>query len=115
MIQKIVSSVTLSSKPDLVKKIHSIMASTSIQGIVGALQGMMNRPDSTPLLSQVSCPVLIIHGTDDQLIPMKEADLMHQLIPNSRMVKIANAGHLPNLEQPDEFNQAIRDYILSMA
>jgi pimeloyl-ACP methyl ester carboxylesterase len=31
------------------------------------------------------------------------------------MVKIANAGHLPNLEQPDEFNQAIRDYILSMA
>lgn len=114
MVQKIVAPETLSSKPDLVKIIHKIMAKTSVQGIVGALQGMRDRPDSTPMLSKISCPVLIVHGTDDQLIPIKEAEMMHQVIPNSRLVKISAAGHLPNLEQPEIFNQAIRDFILAL-
>jgi 3-oxoadipate enol-lactonase len=114
MIQKIVAPQTSYSKPDLVRKIHAIMAHTSIQGIVGALHGMMNRSDSTSLLSQISCPTLIIHGTDDQLIPIKEAELMHSQIPNSQMVRIVNAGHLPNLEQPDVFNQALSDFIASL-
>lgn len=113
MLQKIVSPGTLSSKPDLVKTIHKIMADTSVQGIVGASQGMMMRPDSTTLLPQISCPVLIVHGTDDQIIPLREAEMMHQLIPHSHLVKITEAGHLLNLEQPEIFNQAILDFISS--
>jgi pimeloyl-ACP methyl ester carboxylesterase len=97
MIQKIVAPSTQYSKPDLVKRIHGIMAHTSVNGIVGALQGMMTRSDSTQLLSEISCPTLIVHGTDDQLIPIKEAELMHEHIPNSQFVRISNAGHLPNL------------------
>jgi pimeloyl-ACP methyl ester carboxylesterase len=111
MLQKIVSPITFSTQADLLKNIYTIMAGTSINGIIGALQGMKERPDSTTILSQVKCPVLIIHGEDDRLIPVKDAELMHQHIPNSQFVVIPQAGHLPNLEQPDGFNQVIRDFI----
>jgi 3-oxoadipate enol-lactonase len=115
MLQKLFSPVTPTTNPNLVNMVHRIMANTSVQGIVGALQGMRDRPDSTPLLTQISCPVLIIHGTDDQLIPMKEAELMAEQIPNSHLIKIGYAGHLPNLEQPDIFNQSVRDFLISLA
>jgi len=108
MLPKIVSPVTLSSKPMLVDTIHDIMMETSVQGVVGALQGMRDRPDSTSLLSQINCPVLIIQGADDRLIPIFEAELMNKQIPDSRLIAIPDAGHLPNLEQPKKFNQAIR-------
>jgi len=114
MLQKMFSPVTLSTNPLLVKTIHNMMANTSVLGIVGALQGMRERIDSTPLLTQISCPVLIIHGTDDQLIPLNEAELMANQIPNSILLKITAAGHLPNLEQPGIFNDAVRDFLIAL-
>jgi pimeloyl-ACP methyl ester carboxylesterase len=111
MLPKLFSPVTLSTNPNLIKSIHSTMINTSVQGMIGALQGMRDRPDSTPLLAKISCPVLIIHGTDDQIIPMKEAELMSQQIPKSRLVKINNAGHLVNLEQPELYNQALLEFL----
>jgi len=114
MLPKMFSPVTLSSNPDLVAMVHGVMMDTSVPGIIGALQGMRDRPDSTPLLSKINCPVLIIHGFDDQLIPLKEAESAHNQIPNSRLVKILAAGHLPNLEQPEIYNQAIKDFLLTL-
>ena len=114
MLPKMFSPVTLSTNPALVKTIHDMMANTSVLGIVGALHGMRERIDSTPLLTQIRCPVLIIHGTDDQLIPLNEAELMAKQIPNSNLVKITAAGHLPNLEQPCIFNEAVRDFLIAL-
>ncbi len=115
MLPKLVSPVTFASNKPLVNTIDDIMLETSVNGVVGALQGMRDRPDSTPLLSQVQCPVLIIHGADDQLIPVSEAQLMHQQLPGSRLVVIPEAGHLPNLEQPELFNQAVREFLSSLS
>jgi 3-oxoadipate enol-lactonase len=114
MLPKLVSPLTADLDPDLMNTIHDIMLETSVNGVVGALQGMRDRPDSTNLLSQISCPVLIIHGADDQLIPVHEAELMNQQIPNSKLVVLPKSGHLLNLEQPDQYNQAIRDFIQSL-
>jgi pimeloyl-ACP methyl ester carboxylesterase len=83
------------------------MDQTSSQGMMAALMGMKTRLDSTPLLGEIKVPVLILHGADDQIIPPSESELMHSRIKGSQMEVIANAGHLPNLEQPEEFNQAV--------
>jgi 3-oxoadipate enol-lactonase len=114
MQTKLVSPSTITSKPELVHSIRSVMLETSVNGIVGALQGMRDRIDSTPFLSQISCPTLIIHGADDQLIPVSEAEAMKAQIPDSRLVVIPGAGHLANMEQPDKFNQAVEDFIDSI-
>jgi pimeloyl-ACP methyl ester carboxylesterase len=114
MVTKAVSPVTLATKPALVKNIREIMAGTSVQGITGALQGMKDRPDSTSLLAEIKCPVLIIHGAEDQLIPIGEAESMKQKIPNSQLVIIPGAGHLVNMEQPEKYNKAVADFILGL-
>ena len=87
------------------------MNSTSVTGIVGALEGMKQRPDSTPLLGNIDVPTLILHGEDDQLIPAQDAQDMHAAIADSSLNLISNAGHLLNLEQPEKFNQLIREFI----
>lgn len=111
MLPKMVSPLTLSTNPGLIQTIRDIMLETSVNGVEGALQGMRDRPDSTPLISQISCPVLILHGADDQLIPVSEAELMSQKVKNSRLVVLPEAGHLLNMEQPDKFNRAVQDFI----
>jgi pimeloyl-ACP methyl ester carboxylesterase len=114
MLAKVVSPATLTSNPGLIHNLQEIMLETSVNGVKGALQGMRDRPDSTALLAQVHCPTLVIHGADDQLIPVTEAEMMHQQIGNSSLVVIPQAGHLVNMEQPGAFNQAVRRFIESI-
>jgi pimeloyl-ACP methyl ester carboxylesterase len=114
MLPKLVSPGTYASNQGLIDAIRDITLETSVNGVVGALQGMRDRPDSTPLLSQVKCPTLIIHGADDQLIPVKEAESMHQQLPGSRLAIIPEAGHLLNMEQPELFNQVVREFLSTL-
>lgn len=110
MLPKMLAPGTYQARPELVDRVRRIMSIASVGGIISALHGMKNRPDSTPWLPHINKPTLIIHGTDDQLIPLREAESMTALIPNSELVVLPNAGHLLNLEQPALFNKAVRKF-----
>ena len=114
MLPKLLAPQTYPEQPELVNQVKRIMDQTSSQGMVAALNGMQSRPDSTPILGEIKVPVLILHGADDQIIPLSEAELMHSRIKGSHLEVIANAGHLPNLEQPGEFNQAVTRFLHSL-
>jgi len=114
MLPKVASPLTYSAKPGLVDSIRNIMLQTSVKGVVGALQGMRDRPDSSALLPTITCPTLVIHGADDQIIPLREAELMQSQIPGSHLVTIPQAGHLANMEQPELFNHAVRDFLSTL-
>jgi 3-oxoadipate enol-lactonase len=75
---------------------------------------MMARPDSTPMLSTITVPTLIVAGEEDVLTPPKEARAMHAAIPDSRLALIADAGHLSNIERPTEFNALLAGFLLSV-
>jgi 3-oxoadipate enol-lactonase len=111
---KLLGDTTINTNPDLVKLVHAIQAANSPEGIAAAQRGMAVRADSTELLSQINCPVLIIVGSEDKLTPPREAEVIHQGIPNSQLRVIENAGHLSNLETPDEFNQALAEFLESL-
>jgi 3-oxoadipate enol-lactonase len=112
MLPKLLSPESLSGNPILVGNIRRIMQSVSLEGYIGDLQGMKNRPDSTPLLSKIYFPTLLVFGADDQIIPLDEARSMQAMIPGSRLEIVAHAGHLPNLEQPQLFNDILRSFIV---
>jgi 3-oxoadipate enol-lactonase len=82
-----------------------------LEGVIGDLQGMKERPDSTLTLAEIKVPTLVLHGADDQLVPLLEAEIMREAISNSRLEVISEAGHLLNLEQPEWFNRLIKDFI----
>ncbi|WP_371930862.1 alpha/beta fold hydrolase [Paracoccus spongiarum] len=73
-----------------------------------ALRG---RADRQTALAEFDGPALVLTGTDDRLCPMDRHDLMHALMPQSRLVAIAGAGHLPPLERPVETLAALRRWL----
>jgi pimeloyl-ACP methyl ester carboxylesterase len=111
MLPKMLAEENYETDVELVEYVKEIVSTASLNGVVGALAAMRDRIDSTPTLGDIDVPVLIIHGADDQLIPVSEAEAMHKAIPNSELVVIPDAGHLPNLEQPDLFNDAVIDFL----
>ena len=108
MLPKMLAPETYTANPALVARVKQIMEGTSVPGIQGALLGMKARPDSTPLLAQIDVPALVLHGADDQLIPVEEGRAMHAALPDSRLEVLPGAGHLLNLERPEFFTQAVR-------
>jgi pimeloyl-ACP methyl ester carboxylesterase len=111
MLPKMLSPQTYSHNRGLVAEVERIMSKTSLEGMIAALLGMKERADSTDLLGQISVPTLIIHGADDQLISIKEAESMHRAIKNAQLVILPHAGHLPNLEQSQFFNKTLLEFI----
>jgi pimeloyl-ACP methyl ester carboxylesterase len=111
MLPKLMAPQTYKEQPDLVEFVKDMMMETSEDGVIGALAGMRDRVDSTPDLAEFPFPTLIIHGQDDQLIPVSEAQAMLAAMPEADLVIIPEAGHLPNLEQANEFNDAVRDFL----
>lgn len=111
MIPNLLSPYSLQNRPELVEKLRRIMQSVTLEGIIGDLSGMKERKDSSPLLPLITVPTLIIHGRDDPLIPVSEAQAMKTAIPHSQLVILDRCGHLPNLEASNQFNQAILDFI----
>lgn len=115
MLPIIMAPQTYREKPELVSQVAGIMEKTSTSGMVSAFKGMKTRPDSTPTLGQIKVPTLIIHGADDQIVPLSDSEAMHTAISDSRLEVIPDAGHLPNLEQAQLFNRAVESFLSALS
>ncbi|MCG8347773.1 MAG: alpha/beta hydrolase [Chloroflexales bacterium] len=92
-------------------QVRTIALRNDPKGIAGALRGMAQRADATDLLPQIRVPTLIIVGAQDSLTPPDVAHAMQSSIPNSRVVEIPSAGHVPPLENPAAFNKALAAFL----
>jgi 3-oxoadipate enol-lactonase len=59
----------------------------------------------------IARPTLIVVGDQDAVTPVALSKELADMIPGARMEVIQNAGHLTNLEQPDEFNWIVCAFI----
>lgn len=109
MLPKLLGSSTLLDRPDLVDHVHAMVLENKASGIASALRAMAARPDMTPALERIACPVLVIAGEEDAVIPTPTARLMAGRIPDAR-VEVVRGGHLVNLEAPDDFNRLIEEF-----
>jgi 3-oxoadipate enol-lactonase len=112
MLPKMLAASTYTYRLDLVEFIRSILLSASVPGITGVLAGMRDRSDSTTLLTQIAVPTLLIFGEEDQFVPRSEIEVMHASIKDARLHWLPDAGHLPNLEQPEIFNSLVQEYLV---
>jgi pimeloyl-ACP methyl ester carboxylesterase len=69
--------------------------------------------DTTDLLPNIGVPTLVLWGDDDRRSPMDIAKQLRDAIPNAELAIIAKAGHLSNMEQPEEFNAQVRRFCRS--
>jgi len=68
---------------------------------------MADRDDQTSLLSQITCPALILVGREDPITPVRDSEKMNREIAGSRLMVIENAAHVSNLERTEQFNDEL--------
>lgn len=74
---------------------------------------VMAGADLRDLLPRIGVPTLLIWGEQDARSPLVVARQFKEAIPEAELVVIPGAGHLSHLEQPEAFNQAIREFCRS--
>ena len=114
-IANIFSDETKKTKGDVVEKIKRTILSTRAEAVTATLSVLAERQDLCSSISQIEVPTLIICGEQDIVTPVEQAEFLHDTIPNSQLKIIENAGHMSNLEKPDEFNMHIVEFLSGIA
>jgi 3-oxoadipate enol-lactonase len=71
---------------------------------------MKGRPDSMLLLREAEVRALVVVGELDRLAPIAEAMSLRSLL-KGELVVVPNVGHLPNMEDPLAFNDALLEFL----
>lgn len=95
--------------PEQVENSIAIGKGTSSAGAIGAAKGMKVRPDRTEVLKQTKLPLLLLAGEQDQIIPAERTFLVEG--SHVTQVKLADAGHMGMIEQPEAFSEAVLGFI----
>jgi 3-oxoadipate enol-lactonase len=94
------------------KKIAGQIATTPVAGYVGCGRAIMGL-STTAKLKSIQLPVLAITGEQDLAAPGTRH--IGETVPGAKLVVIPNASHLANVEQPEAFNRALREFLSSPA
>ncbi len=111
MLPKMLTERTRTEQPELATFLRDMMAATPVEGLVGALDALANRPDSTQTLAQIKVPTLVIVGSEDTLTPPSDAEKIRSGIEGAQLVVIDGAAHAANLERPNEVNEALAAFM----
>ncbi len=79
-------------------------------GFMQALKANIDYP-IRERLPEIACPTLIVWGEDDKVIPVSDASVFEELIPNSRKVIFADTGHVAMIERPASFNKLLSEFL----
>ncbi|MDT7602934.1 MAG: hypothetical protein QOF61_931 [Acidobacteriota bacterium] len=111
MLPKLLAHTTHMKEPERVERVREMILTTSPAGAAQALRGMAQRRDQTDMLKNILQPTLIVVGSEDQITPPQDAELMRREIGGSRLEVIEGAGHVSNVERPEEFNAALLKFL----
>jgi pimeloyl-ACP methyl ester carboxylesterase len=111
LMPALTADATRQNHPALEAAIRRMIDAATSRGIAAAARGMALRADATDLLASITCPTLVLVGEHDALTPPAVAQSYAAAIPGAQLRVIAGAGHLTNLEQPEAFLAATRDFL----
>lgn len=69
---------------------------------------------SQQLLSTLDVPMLILHGREDKVLPVKHSEEAAKLAKRAKLLVLENCGHTPQIEQPAAFNAALTAFAASL-
>ena len=111
LLPKLLGPATTAGRPAVVQAVRELAGRQTAEGLVAALKALRDRPDAGPGLGHISVPTLVVVGEQDAVTPPDKARLLAGAIPNARLVAVLDAGHLSNLENPDAFTAAVREFL----
>lgn len=107
MLGRLIGETSRRDRPELGDKIRRLIEANGPDGVEAAILAMKSRADHAALLATIRCPTVVICGAEDVITKPDECEGLSRQIPDARFVRIEGAGHLTNLERPEEFTRAI--------
>jgi pimeloyl-ACP methyl ester carboxylesterase len=114
MTEVLLGETTRENNPELILQVLQWGSDQTVTTIADALAALRDRLDMTDSLHEISVPTLLIFGEEDAIVPAAAIQTLQQGITDSCLEIISDAGHLPNLEQPQKFNSALSDFLRSL-
>lgn len=104
-------SVRLTSRPELIPALRTLILKMNPKGAIGSLKGMADRSDMTDFLPSITIPALVLAGSDDVIIPVDRPRRLEKMLGRAWLVEIPSAGHMPMMEYPQQVAEAIDQLI----
>lgn len=87
-----------------------MLRAAAAEGYAGSCDALATA-DLTELAQDVQAPSLVIVGTADEATPPSDARTLHASLAHSKLVELAGAGHLANLEHPEDFGRLVLEFL----
>ncbi len=113
-IKSVFHPKSLTDKQEIVENLKSIVVANPKEIITAGLTALADRAETCSTLNKIQIPTLIICGRQDEVTPLAQSEFMHENIKGSVLRIIDEAGHVSNLEQPEEFNQHLVEFLTSL-
>lgn len=102
--------LTAAAPQELVDEVSAIMYDFHPAGMRRAAYAM-GTTDYRSVLPTISVPTLLLYGDADVRSPVRVGEDLHGQIPGSALVVLPGAPHLANVENPEDFNAAVRNFL----
>ena len=96
--------------PGDIDKVRAFILSTGVEGYIACASAVRDMAQTTMLL-RIKAPTLVMTGRQDPACSVDQATVLHRMIGGSQLVILEDAAHLSNIEQPQAFNLALRNFI----
>jgi 3-oxoadipate enol-lactonase len=113
-LTRMITASNAERRPEVAAHVMKMMNTTPPAGAAAALRGRAQRVDYIPMLREIRVPTLVIVGREDAYRPVAQAEQLRDGIAGSKLAVIEGAGHMPNLERPDAFNEVMGAWLRSL-
>lgn len=110
-LPKMLGPKTHAEHPGAVARVRELASKQTVPAVIAALAALRDRPDSLAALEAFDFPTLVIVGAEDAITPPALAEVIVKKLKRGTLATIPDAGHLSNLERPEAFNAAVRDWL----
>lgn len=97
--------------PHLLTELHAMATSAGVPVFEAQIEALIHRPDALQILPTITCPTFAIVGRDDHWSPIGQHEKIVSSVPGAQLRVVENAGHMAPAEEPDRFNDAVREWL----
>ena len=98
------------TEPETVARFRAMLASTPPEGYARCCEAV-DAWDARERISAISAPALVVAGAKDPATPIEHAELVASRIRGARLQTLERAAHLANVEQAEDFTQAVVEHL----
>ena len=110
MLQRWFTEPFRERRRDVMERVGAMLRTTPPHGYIGCCHALP-KINTTDRLREVRCPALVIVGEQDPGTPVEMARAIYAALPAAELAILHSASHLSNLEQPEEFNGALLNFL----